>query len=368
MSDVERKALLDKLDAADAENPAKNRRSQARVTFRKAEVACRIYHPGGSVTTSTVATRNLSTGGISFIYHGFLHKSTKVEIVLQRRLGGEDIVGGIVTHCQHLNRAYHLIGVRFSSKIFAKLYLEPTEWNELGDGAPVDPAKLLGNVLHFDASEIDRLLLRHNLSTTKIELTSVATLDEAEAAIKSKSFDCILCDTATLNQPFTVVLAALRATGFKGPVGLVTAETSASVLKAATDSGAASILAKPYDAQKLMSLLSTWLGSDVGQAEAVYSTLPDSPTTRPLIEQYVSRVRAMSRELRQVVEGGDIKAVRNICQTLRGTGSGFGFPSLSQHAKDAVTSLDATASVQDAMVHLQRLEQTCRGLAFKAAA
>lgn len=367
INDAERKAILDRLDAADAENPNKNRRSMARVPYRKTDVACRIHHPGGSMAVTTVAMRNLSAGGASFLYHGFLHKSTKIELVLNRRLGGADLAAGVVTHCQHIHRAFHLIGVRFNAKVFPKLYIDPADWTELGDGTPVDAGGLFGSVLHLDEQQMDRLLLQHNLAGTKIDLTSVATLAEATAALKAKPADCVLCDTAD-GQPPAGVVAALRASGYVGPIGVVTAESAPAALKAAMAAGANAVLAKPYDLQKLLSLLCPWLSTGPEQVEPIFSTLPDSPATRPLLEQYVRRVGELTRDLRRGINGADLKTVRGVCQTLRGTGTGFGFVALSQIAKDAVETIDATSSFQDALVHLQRLEQTCRRLSLAPAA
>lgn len=365
ISPQERKAILDKLDAADAENPAKNRRSMARVPYRT-EVVCRIYHPGGSATASVVATRNISAGGVSFLYNGFLHKNTKVELVLVRRHGGEDIVPGIVTHCLHINRSIHQMGVRFNNKIYPKLYLDPSEWTDLSDGPPVDPSTIAGVVLHLDGQEIDRLLLRHNLAATKIDLVSTSTLEEAATAIKAKQIEVVLMDIMIGDMPAPKVIAAIREAGFNGPIAMLTSETAAATLKAATSAGAAAILGKPYDAQKLLGVLGGWLVVGAVQGEAIYSTLPDSLQTRPLIEQYVQRVRVLLRDLRVAINGEDVKSVRAVCQTLRGTGAGFGFASVSAIAKDAVQTLDETFSLSEAMVHLQRLEQTCLRLSASA--
>ena len=363
MSEAERKALLDKLDLADAENPAKNRRSMARIPFRRTDIACRIYHPGGSMNTAAIATRNLSAGGTSFLYHGFLHKNTKVELVLARRLGGEDVIAGVVTHCQHMARSYHLIGMRFAAKIFPKLYLDPADWNELGDGAPVDAATLSGHLLHLDESEMDRLLLQHHLSTTKIELAGVATAGEAVEKIKARMPDVVLCDAAAGG--VAAIVKQLRDAGYNGPVGLLTAETAPAAMKAATEGGAAAVLAKPYDVQKMLSMLGTWLSSGAAEGEAIYSTLAESPATKPLIEQYVQRVRVLVRDLQKAIQTADLKSVRAVCQSLRGTGAGFGFAAVTQIAKEAVATLDETQSVSDAVVHLQRLEMTCRRLSVK---
>jgi hypothetical protein len=128
LSDADQKVLLDRLDATDALNPHKNRRRAPRIPYRKNNVTIRIHHPGGSTAASYVSTRNLSDGGISFLYHGFLYKGTHVEVVLTRLTGGEDVHAGVVQHCALVQRMYHLIGVQFTIKIAPELYLrDPSE-------------------------------------------------------------------------------------------------------------------------------------------------------------------------------------------------------------------------------------------------
>jgi hypothetical protein len=77
LNDAERKAMLDRLDAADAENPAKNRRGSTRLQYRRNSIAAHIHHPGGSTAACYVATRNLSDGGASFLYNGFCTRARR---------------------------------------------------------------------------------------------------------------------------------------------------------------------------------------------------------------------------------------------------------------------------------------------------
>lgn len=360
ISDSERQAMLDHLDAAEAKNPAKNKRNGARVAFRKNDVAVRVYHPGGSSSASFVTTRNLSAGGASFLYHGFLHKGTKVELVLTRRLGGDDVVRGAVQHCALVNRTYHLVGVRFDQRIFPKLYLDPSEWGELDNAANIDRSSLTGTVLHLDDQEMDRLLLAHFLKGTSITLHSASTIDEALALFKEHKFDCVLCDLILSHENGgEMAIAKFRDAGYTGPIAVVTAETSPARIKTATAAGAGAILSKPFDAAKLTSLLATWLSAGAAGEEPIISTLAHQPAMATLVEQYVGKVRTLARELRKQVEMKNLEGVRNICQTLKGTGAGFGFAVLSDLARDAVHCLDSSQSLKDSSVQIQQLEAAC---------
>lgn len=352
--------MFDRLDKAEPKVPAKQKRTAPRVVFRKNDVAVRIYHPGGTSTASFVSTRNLSQGGVAFLYQGFLHRGTKIDIVLRRRLGGDDLVRGLVTQCDLVKSAYHLVGVKFEQPIFPKLYIDPSEWGELDEHTTIDPATLTGKVLHLDDQEMDRVLLAHFLKGTKIELTSVGTLPEALEAVKKTQFNCFLCDLMLDGTTGEHAITEMRKSGFAGPIAMVTAETSAARLNAARDAGAGAILTKPYDAQKLQSLMSTWLNAADHSNQAIYSSMASNDQMIPLIEQFARKVHSLADDLQRLAQTEHLEPARNICQTLKGTGGGFGFSELSDVAKEAVQSIDATCSLEESSMQIQRLVTICR--------
>ncbi len=360
--------MLDRLDALEDKNPARNKRVLPRVAFRKNEIAVRIYHPGGSTSASFVTTRNLSAGGLSFLYQGFLHKNTVVEIVLRRRQGRDDVIRGVVQHCALITKTIHLIGVRFDQKIFPKLYVDPSEWGELEDCSTIDPARLEGNVLHLDEQEMDLMLMQHFLKGTQIKLTSCRTTAEAIEKVKAGAFDCVLCDFTSGGAVKVGVVKTLRTAGYAGPIALVTAETNPSEIKAAQDAGVSAVLGKPFDACKVASLLATWLCAGTVGSEPIVSTLDPAGDMGKMVEQYVARLRQIGRELRTQCDAGNLDAVRATCQAIRGTSSGFGFAMLSEMAREVVESLDASKSISKSTIELLNLEAACfRAVAGKAA-
>ncbi len=358
--------MLDRLDAGEEKHPAKQKRGMPRVAFRKSGVGVRIHHPGGSTSGSLVTTRNLSAGGASFLYQGFLHKNTRIELQLRRRVGGEDLISGTVQHCALVNKTFHLIGMRFDNKIFPKLYLDPSEWGVLDDSAPIDASTLAGTVLHLDEQEMDRMLLAHFLKGTRIKLISAASIVDALVQIKENPIDCVLCDLNLAGGGGLETINRFRNAGFMGPVAILTAETSAARVRAAQDAGAGAVLSKPYDSHKLLSLLSTWMMGGASTEEPIYSRLADQPQMLPMIEQYVAKTRTLMRDLRRQIEGANLIGARNICQMIKGTAVGFGFGELSEIAQNAVLCLDTTRSLRDAMGVLQQLETMCLRLSPKA--
>jgi CheY-like chemotaxis protein len=355
--------LLDKLDALDA-GDFRNRRSSARCVYRKTDVPVRIHHPGGSTSFKAVASRNLSATGLGFLYTSFLHNGTRVEVVLKRRLGGEDTIVGKVVFCAHVAGVFHQIGVKFGEKIFPKLYLDPGSYDEVDGEAPVDAARLSGRVLYVDDQEMDRILMKHHLKPTKIEFVGVPGEKEALAEIAKGRFDVVLCDLNLETGPGEQVVKAIRNAGYNGPICMVTAETSQARLRAAQEAGAAGVLGKPYEQAKLIALLAGWLGS-TNKEEQIVSTLSGQTDSVDMLEKYVASVHEQIKEIQASAEQEQLEKLRVHCMNLKGSGSGYGFAVLSEAAKEAVKSLDATMSAAESAVQIQRLLDICRRLVAK---
>lgn len=84
------------------------------------------------------------------------------------------------------------------------------------------------------------------------------SFDSAEALLSSGAVGesaCIVTDIQMPGMTGIELEAHLRQAGYKTPVILITARTDLEVLHAARDSGAASILKKPFDADELVHCL-----------------------------------------------------------------------------------------------------------------
>lgn len=359
VSNAELQAILDRLDQTEQQNPSKNKRTSTRISFRKNDVLVRVHHPGGSITSNVVFTRNLSAGGLSLIYPGFLHVGTKVEIRLKRRFASDDLIRGTVQYCQLVDKRFHQIGVKFDKPINPKIYLDPSEWGELEDLAPVEREQLCGTVLHLDDQEIERMLVQHYLKGTRVRLISCANIPQAREAVLKNKVDCILCDLVMDGGGGEKAIETFRQEGFVGPIALVTASTDPDRIKKANDAGASALLAKPFGAEKLASLLAAWLITDGPQLEPIPTTLTLNPGLTPLVEQYVARIRNMGRELYQALEKHEIETVRRICQTIERTATGFGFATIAELAKQVSQRVDSPDALSTAGYHIRELVSAC---------
>ena len=76
------------------------------------KLSVRIIDPIGAPRDIEVTTRDLSTGGFSFVHNQFVHEGTIV-ITRIKGLPHQPTIMCVVRHCEHISGAKHRVGVRF---------------------------------------------------------------------------------------------------------------------------------------------------------------------------------------------------------------------------------------------------------------
>ena len=366
LNESQRKALLARLDDVDPPSNSSNRRAMPRLPFRRTHVAVTITQPGGGSIVCTVPTRDLSSGGLSFIYWGFLHKNTHVQCVLSRRRGSADLVESNVTWCKLLGGANHLIGVRFRTPIQPELYLE------LQDG-PVrhkafDPRNLGGRVLVVTSSELERHLITHYFKQTAIEFVCVESTELAVQVCARQTFDLLLCDLDFQEGEAERAIVAMRMGGFSGTLLSMTAESGVDYHRKAREAGAAATIRKPLVEDAFLREIARWLNTGrTSEDGPMYSELSGRGLD-PLIGAFVSQTRVTSQRLRELLASEDLSAIRRECNAIRGYGTSYGFPAATDAAATVIDVIDQTGSVVDVMSPVVRLCQTLSRLAMPALA
>ena len=350
-------ALLNKLDAQAAADPARVERRNTRVNYRRFSVPIRIHHPGGTSALRNVLTRDLSAGGLSFIHNGYVHINTRIEALLRRHEGGEDVIHGVVMHCQHIGGTWHVVGVKLDKRIFPKLYVDPDQAGPL--------TSVTGSVLHLEAQDLDRRLFAHHLRNTSVALTGCTTLEEARQHLHHKPFDLVVLDLnldTTDDDEAASIVDQIRDTGFTGPIAVCTAETRPALLAAVESKGIVGLIRKPYEAQAIITALGGWLSGPKEAGKPIHSPLADQPDSRILVSEYTRKTKVLIRDLRDAIARQDVQKCRTICLILKGTGSGYGFPQVTTAADEAITILDKTSSLAESEARLQTLLSVCARL------
>ena len=255
--------------AAGAARGLPPRRRPPRLAYDNAAVAIRISHPGGGHRTAAVYAHDLSTGGVSFLYPGFLHAGTAVSVALRKRAGGEAVAHGGVAWCRHVGGLWHGVGVAFTTPLVPADFVDPAGpvsvdvsatgevTIELKPDAGAPRGTLAGRVLYLEDQELDQGLFLHTVRKTRLKVTAVGTAAAAVAAAAAGDFDvaCVDADLGPGQPTAARAMAELRAGGFAGRFVVVGDGESAGAAEAD-----ALVVAKPYTPAELLSTLCAALG------------------------------------------------------------------------------------------------------------
>jgi CheY-like chemotaxis protein len=367
--------LLRRMDATSHARVNRDRRKQVRYEHICSDVSFTVVQPGGGTSERLVTVRDLSSGGICILYPGYLHSGSPITVELRKRLGGKERIEGQIRSCRHVQGAWHAVGIKFKEPIVPSLFLSQTIEDEAEAAKPVkvDVSRLKGAILLVDDQMMDRSLFKHLLKGSSLRITEA---DSSEAALSlvarsvaatpekssqvSGPFDLIVCDLNLGGTTGESAIAQIRALHYKGPLLVMTAETDSERIVAATTAGATGVLQKPYTAEKLHTIIAAQLGEQcVAIEDPIYSELSADPQNTEMLEQFVAQARAAAVELRKRIVEDNIAQVRVICQSLKGTGAGYGFAVLTDVAGAAIISLDASCSIAESSADLHRLEAVC---------
>jgi len=358
LNNAERSKLLCRLDDAPGRT-GRDRRRYRRWEYRMSDIAVLVQHPAGGTGRYLVCARNISAGGLSAIHGGYIHPGSDCKIVLPRRDGNPFAVSGVIVHCRHIEGSYHEIGIRFTQEVDPAALIPDLIPDGEGAGDLMhEMPQLEGRVLVVDQSSSDRRLMTHHLSGTNLILKMVDSSGAAIDAVRRHSYDLILCDLR-LDTDCVRMIEQIRKSDYKGPIIVVTAESSPTRLTQARAAGANEIIGKPHSPGYLVSLLAEWL--DVpGVDRPIYSNLEETSGMAELIADFVEDIHTKTHQLERAMGKADLTAARELCVELVGSGTGFGFGSVTEAARDALTAIDTVQKTQDAEAALKRLVAICQ--------
>jgi len=368
LSASELDALIAALDRAAKDAPSsQNHRRHERVHFAPRPVAVNFFHPGGVETRCLVTPRNISVSGISFLHGGYLHTGSECVVNLPTLFGDTRTVRGAIRSCRYIAGNVHEIGVEFDAEIDPYDFLEPGDAPQSAEAASIDPQTLHGAILAIENSPADARLLTHHLAKADVSLDVFDTFEDAESAIASGAHDLVMLNDAALGANGGADVAqAVRMQGFDGPMLAMTAESRSAWLSTVRQCGFADVLVKPYDPGKLYACLAQHLpnAEDRGSATGkIHSNLPHDPAIVELLDSYIKEVEEAIRGIHACLRAGDKTAVRAACLGLKGTGRGYGYPRLSDAAREVVDAIDDGARADDVETALKRLELVSQRLA-----
>ena len=132
------------------------------------------------------------------------------------------------------------------------------------------------------------------------------------------------------------------------PIIALTAHALASEVARSREAGCSSYIAKPVSKATLIAEIGRWLSGSAAQrqepAPADTDTLP--ALVRALVPDFIQRRREDLVKIREYLQNGNFYAIRGLSHNLKGTGSSFGFPQITEAARRMETAAE-TENVQE---------------------
>lgn len=233
LSERARAELLNGLDAGseDAAPTGRNKRAQTRYPYRATHIALDVQHPGGGMQRWLVVPRNLSAGGVGFVYKGFLHLGTLCVVTMGAKSGEIKRVSGEVVACRLLKAPIHEIGVRFHEKIDPAAFCDERTMKQIEQrirkAEQLGPKRIesdAGTVLVAMADSKESGLIRQALGLLGVTHRHVGTVAELKDAIKTPGIVGVMIDVDGFGgmQHNRAPAQVPRNIGFEGPIAALT--------------------------------------------------------------------------------------------------------------------------------------------------
>ncbi|MCR9247371.1 MAG: PAS domain S-box protein [bacterium] len=203
-------------------------------------------------------------------------------------------------------------------------------------GAPdLDGAR----ILIVDDNPDNRQILRYLLEPTGAEIVTAASgplaLDLVTNADRERAFDMILLDMQMPEMTGYEVVREMRAAARTERVIAVTAYATAGDRDKCLAAGCDDYLSKPVDPHELYKLVS----ERARVAETAPVDWSDDPVFAQLRQGYIASLREVLAEIETARSQNDTTVLQRIAHRLKGTGTSYGYPELSENAARCETGL-----------------------------
>lgn len=304
--------ILNQLDNEPTGGRGASRRASKRFPYRMAAMPVKMQQPGSpNAAHYLVPTRNLSSGGVSFLHGGFVHNGTRILMQPVRQDGmWSDLVGKVVA-CRYIERGIHEVCVQFDKEI------DPSEFCA---------AAVTYDFLVVEDDDAIARLAEHHLAALNIDVTRARDGQEAVDAAKDSRFDCILMDMEMPVMDGWEAVRQLRASGYTGRIVAVTALNGPEDEQRCLEIGCNDYVPKPVMPGMFRKLL------EGVNEEPLQSRFHDDADLKPMIADFCGSLPGLVRELKDLSDLADFTNLITVARRIRGAAGSFGFDPLAEAA------------------------------------
>ncbi len=208
---------------------------------------------------------------------------------------------------------------------------------------------LKGTVLLAEDNKDNQRLISMQLGRFGIQVLQAENGEQAVQTALEQDIDVILMDMQMPLMDGFEATELLRQTGFTGPIYALTASTDKQDIQRALDVGCDGHLNKPIQLEQLYHALASHL------SEQTYATNSEPNASEPdeemqtLITIFVKGLPIYIAQLQQAESQAELSTLEGLAHQLKGSGTSFGFPEITQQAKQLEAQLKSHAPYHESL-------------------
>ena len=337
MTEAQIQKTLDQLDHSSP--PPSPARKSPRYSFRPKALIVRMRQPGATETGAyQVIGRNISSGGIGFLYGGYVHNGTRCTMQLVTPHGSWNDVAGTVIRCRYIEANVHEVAVSFDHVI--------------------DPAQYCSEAIQRRFLLVDDEPSAARLATfyfqqLHVKVDSVTNGRDALQRTTKAIYDVVLLDMEMPEMSGFEVAQALRKRGYAGMIVAMTGLTQDGDRERCLAAGCDKYLPKPCTREALAELVSSL------HKEPLFSTFHEDSSMTELIRGFVVELPKRIRSIEEAIAAKSIDDLVQVFRALKSDGAGYGFAIISDAAAKIESTLLASSDLAKIESDVQELVEFC---------
>ncbi len=245
--------------------------------------------------------------------------------------------------------------------------------------------QMSGRVLLAEDGPDNRVLITYYLQHAGLDVTVVENgLLARDAALQSersgKNFDLILMDMQMPELDGYSATSQLRLNGYKRPIVALTAHALGGDREKCIAAGCDDFAVKPIDQEQFFrtirrflherpdqahassapSLPSSSAGMNMtGNTDSILSKLMAKPATAKLVEKFLAGLGQRVTALHEALDAHDLPQLKILAHQLKGAAGGYGFPSLTEAAKNLEHAAANNADLKELAQAFRAISDLC---------